>query len=491
MPLHLASLSKSQLDASYAGQFPAAGDGSTETAALQAAVTAAAGGIFRLPNKTIKTGKIIIPSGGLTLDLGRCVIDYIDDGTTSACLFEALDGSDFTIIGGMLKSSNASSRSSLYGLIRTRGWDGFRVRGTKFGKSSSTAIWMSTTTNFIIEDIDIDGTYADGVHVSRGSKHGTIQNVRGKNTGDDLIGINAYTNDGATNYDNIEDITIRDIKGQNIGTGRGVAVNGGKSITVDDVTIDGVAQAAVLVSKVTGQTYSPSDVWVDNVVARNTGQNIPPGGTSGAVYMANLAGGRLGRNIVGTVTIDSTARVRREDRPSGDELSAGAETMPPLLAKDDITMSTQTLRLTLFTANRDETVSNVTTYSTTTPAGATPTLIRKVLYKVEDNGDLTLVASTANDTSLYSVGNTEYVKALTSPYTYAAGQRYAGGVLVVTAGTAPTILGSGSSTRPNQALLGRSGTRKTGARTGQTDLPASITTGVLANTTSAIYIAFT
>lgn len=465
-------------------------DGTDETATLQAAVTA--GGTLIIPRgKTIKSGKITVPATGITIrgEGKTSVIDYIDDGTAGATLLEALDGANLTVENLSILSTNAASRTSLYGHIRTRGWTGLYVRRVWFGKSPSCAIWTSTTTNFELTELDIEDTYADGLHISRGSKHGTIAHIKGRDLADDLIGINSYIDDGGPAYDQCEDITVTDIKGQNIGTGRGVAVNGGKDIAIDGVTIDGVDQAAVLVSQVTGDTYTPENVTVDNVTAHDTGRDVPVGGTSGAVYVAHLDGGHIGRVSGDIITVEATARVTRADRPTGNELAAGQETMNRFLATGEATMSSGVLRLTYFTATRTETLSNAVIYSATTPAGATPTLVRVGLYERESNGDLTLVASTANDTALLASGNTEYVKALSAAYEVKAGQRYALGIIVVTGATAPTVLALAStSTRPNVALLART-PRLTGVRTGQTDLPTTITTGVLANTTSAPYVA--
>jgi len=75
------------------------------------------------------------------------------------------------------------------------------------------------------------------------------------------------------------------------------------------------------------------------------------------------------------------------------------------------------------------------------------TLARMGLFTVADNGNATLVARTASDTSLASVTFTLYTGALDTTggypasYTVTAGSRYAFGILFVGSSTAPSVYG--------------------------------------------------
>jgi hypothetical protein len=464
------------------------GDGvATDTVALQAAVNAAAGRTLVFPgNMTIKSGKITIPASGITIrGAGKStVFDYVDGGTSAECLFEAISVMNFTVEDCTIKSSNATGRTSVWGLIRARLVTGFYVRRVAFGKSSSTAVWTSDTTEFLIEDVDIDGTYADGLHISRGSSKGTIAHVRAKNLGDDIVGLNSYTNDGATTYTQMTDITVIDVKGYNIGTGRGVAVNGCRNVRVSDVMVNGVAQAAVIVATDATMFTPCVNVSVDNVIALNTGQNIPSGGTSGALYAANVQGLTV-RNITGAVTIASTAvGVRFDERPTGDELASGQEVLARDLVTSNKAATSGALFLTYFTARKDEAETKVRSYSTGTAAAATPTLVRIGLYQAESNGDLTLVASTANDTTLYAAANTAYEKALQAGYSLVKGRRYALGFLVVSGVAVPTLAAAPANTALDETAKTP---RLSGVLTGQTDLPTTITAASIGTTAQRIY----
>lgn len=166
----------------------------------------------------------------------------------------------------------------------------------------------------------------------------------------------------------------------------------------------------------------------------------------------------------------------------------GIETMP----RSDMTNQAQAtssgaVRLTYFTAQVTYTATNVLTYVGTTAAGATPTLCKVGFYTVASNGDLTLVALTANTTSLWAgSATTEYNTALSSSYQFIAGQRYAAATLVVTGAAAPTLCGSPGSV--SSALNARA-PRISASLSGQTDLPASISSGSLTVNAVRHYVA--
>lgn len=168
----------------------------------------------------------------------------------------------------------------------------------------------------------------------------------------------------------------------------------------------------------------------------------------------------------------------------------GCETIPRHSATGTAGIgSSGDLRLTYFTAQSGVTVTKAVASTTGTAAGATPTLVRIGLWTVDANGGLTaLVASTANDTSLFAATSTVYEKALSDAYTPIVGQRYAAGVLVVTGAARPTLNGIGP-TGPGAAIWAYS-PRFTGNVSGQADLPATVASGSIATSGGAYWIAF-
>lgn len=172
-------------------------------------------------------------------------------------------------------------------------------------------------------------------------------------------------------------------------------------------------------------------------------------------------------------------------RDLSDRLTTGEESMPrELITSAGVTLATGQMRLTYFTARKSETTTQVRVYSGTTAAAATPTLCRIGLYSVASDGSGTLVASTANDTTLFATISTAYTRSWTTPLAKVAGRRYAIGVLVVTAAAAPALAGQtfSVSAELQQAPL------MTGAVSSLTDLP-STTTATPAGSGSRVYAA--
>lgn len=115
-------------------------------------------------------------------------------------------------------------------------------------------------------------------------------------------------------------------------------------------------------------------------------------------------------------------------------------------------------------------------------AAATTTLARMGLYSIAANGDATLVARTASDTTLWNATNTEFERVLSTTGGYPAayslipGQRYASATIDVGT-TVPAMAGvSGGNFKMTP--------RRTAIITGQTDLAASYTNAQLSTTTS-------
>lgn len=145
------------------------------------------------------------------------------------------------------------------------------------------------------------------------------------------------------------------------------------------------------------------------------------------------------------------------------------------------------LRLVYFTAPRAEAWNTVGWTGGTVAAGATPTLVRFGVYSVAGNGDLSLVASTANNTALFAVASAVGAQPLTATYNAVSGQRYAVGLLIVTAAAMPSIQGTSGNQGTAQLTLPP---RKTALLAGQADLPLSVLSGALAvsNCVAGIYL---
>lgn len=223
--------------------------------------------------------------------------------------------------------------------------------------------------------------------------------------------------------------------------------------------------------------YYPREVkkWVPNTSFAKNSIVILPTAEVG-VAMSDILSGQ---------TFDATEYVKWAKAAStSNDLTVGCSTMRRREVSSSAAPTTnQTLRLTFFTANKSFTATQVRTETGGTAAGATPTLCRIGLYKVEANGDLTLIASTPNDTTLWAAATTVYTKAFSASVDIVFGQRYALGILVVTAATAPTFTGS------NVINATECGTdpRISATQSGQADLGNSYTNASLGNNSAHIY----
>lgn len=163
-------------------------------------------------------------------------------------------------------------------------------------------------------------------------------------------------------------------------------------------------------------------------------------------------------------------------------LSVGQSTLPRGdIQSASVALTSGQMRLRYFTSVKTETVTQTRTLTGNT-AAATPTLCRVGLYIVEANSDITLVASTPNDLTLWAAATTRYTKALSAPYDLVRGTRYALGILYIGT-TTPTMYGA------NVLLAAETFEEpRLNASIGSlSDLPSTVANGSLASLTSGIY----
>ncbi len=133
-----------------------------------------------------------------------------------------------------------------------------------------------------------------------------------------------------------------------------------------------------------------------------------------------------------------------------DLISTGNETLPRLLASSfagGFMGGSGIIMLSTFMAYRTELANFVACQTGSNGAGATPTVCRMGLYRINNatnaaTYDYTLLASTANDTTLFANAYSGYKRALTTPYTLVEGTLYAFGIIVVSAFVMPAIVSS-------------------------------------------------
>lgn len=138
--------------------------------------------------------------------------------------------------------------------------------------------------------------------------------------------------------------------------------------------------------------------------------------------------------------------------------------------------ASQELVLAGFVAKKSQSINTLRVWTTGTAAAATPTVIRLGVYSRAASGDITLVASTANDLTLLAATNTVYSKALSAAWNKVMGVEYFIGLLIVSGAAMPTLAAPASGWPAGQlAATGSLMRPATHAKvTGQADLPATV-----------------
>ena len=194
----------------------------------------------------------------------------------------------------------------------------------------------------------------------------------------------------------------------------------------------------------------------------------------------------LGNNLIRGARTAGVFNNGRIYSPNSDTrgIVTGESTIPRLDATDGtISLTSGSMRLTYFTATKSETCNTVRVFTGGTAAGATPTLVRVGVYSVASDGSLTLVASTASSTSLFASAATVYARTLTASFDKIAGQRYALGILVVTAAAAPTTYGAAPLIGSEMAIT----PRLAAVVSGLTDIPSTVATGGVTDSNRVFY----
>lgn len=185
-------------------------------------------------------------------------------------------------------------------------------------------------------------------------------------------------------------------------------------------------------------------------------------------------------------TSDTTPGVEWIDLPAMlGLLNSGQESMLRREAwSDSIASASGNLRLGYFTARKTFTMTALRMMTGSTAAGATPTLVKLAAFSVAGNGDLTRIAVTTSDTTLFAGSYSVYTRNTIASASITRGTRYAVGALVVTGATAPTLRGYDGVSGTEAALA----PRLVGVVTGLTDIASSYTNAQVTDTSAIPYV---
>ncbi|KVK97109.1 hypothetical protein WJ45_18430 [Burkholderia ubonensis] len=203
----------------------------------------------------VKQANVAISGYGATLiatDPDDQTIEMRGDGTTLAGL--TLAG-----IGATRLTTPASTKVDVTGR-------GVQVLDVVIDGGASAGIFVFGGQDVAIVGNEVRATLADGIHVTHGARNVLVQGNVVRDTGDDMIAVVSYRNDGAPSGNVL--IAGNSLEGND--WGRGVTVVGGADVTIADNIVRGVRTGAgILVAQEDSyRTYDATNVRVArNVVA--------------------------------------------------------------------------------------------------------------------------------------------------------------------------------------------------------------------------------
>ncbi|MBL8160099.1 right-handed parallel beta-helix repeat-containing protein [Candidatus Saccharibacteria bacterium] len=123
--------------------------------------------------------------------------------------------------------------------------DDITIRKVKIEGSAAAGMYIGGKSgNFLVEDVEVLNTRADGIHTTQGAHDGIIRRPLVSGVGDDGVAMVSYVQD----VDVVRAVTIESPKILNNTNGRGISVVGGEDITYKDIHIEGSNAAAVYIA---------------------------------------------------------------------------------------------------------------------------------------------------------------------------------------------------------------------------------------------------
>lgn len=183
----------------------------------------------------------------------------------------------------------------------------------------------------------------------------------------------------------------------------------------------------------------------------------PPGprGPTGAQGVKGDTGDQGAQGVKGDTGAQGPQGVKGDTGTPGltddSQYAVGMATFDRRHVNTATALNASLIHFTYFTATKTFSANFVSTYQSV--AGSTATLAKMGIYAVDANDDLTLLAQTASDPSMFLGTAVRVQRPLSSAVSIVAGARYALAVLQVGGTTAPTLLACSTSTN-SQPLTG-------------------------------------
>jgi hypothetical protein len=212
-----------------------------------------------------------------------------------SALVVAADG--VVVDGGITLRSGPTTRrwtTPQQVMLRVSGVTGTTVRDVRIEGSPSSGIFVDRSSRFLLEDVTVSDTRADGIHMTAASHDGVLRRPMITNSGDDAVAVVSYRGDGPA----CRNITVESPVVRGTAWGRGLSVVGGEDITYRDVDVDRTDAAAIYIADEGAPWFTHSSKRISVLGGRVTNSNTNPTIDHGAVLLYSAQPGHAVEDVI-------------------------------------------------------------------------------------------------------------------------------------------------------------------------------------------------
>ena len=125
--------------------------------------------------------------------------------------------------------------------------DGVRLNDITITGSAGAGVLLDGASDFVLNRVTVRDSRADGIHMTRGSSNGQVNNSVTERTGDDGFAVVSYGPKFGFSDPPCRNITIESPVVNGTTYGQGVTVRGGENITYRNVRVSGTSGAGVFI----------------------------------------------------------------------------------------------------------------------------------------------------------------------------------------------------------------------------------------------------
>jgi hypothetical protein len=293
-----------------ASTYGAVGNGvADDAAAVQRALDALkAGDELRVPAGTVYAhSKVLrVHTAGVRITGGGT---FLATSQQYSAFF--IDADNVTVDGTLtFRLASSTQRWDAYEQMKLRigAHTGVTVTGATVDGSGAAGLYVGGASNFVLTDVTVQNTRADGIHMTEGSHDGQVVRPTIRNVGDDGVAVVSYIGSGLDH-----DITVTSPRFYGQTWGRAFSVVGGTNITYRDIYAANSSAASVYIAaEPSYQTYGNSNVLIDGGTIVNA--NVTSSVGHGAIMIYNGQSAETNSTItIRNLTIQNTSTAAPND----------------------------------------------------------------------------------------------------------------------------------------------------------------------------------